>query len=444
MAATDSFTPLEQSYLNFDQIRPLEPGRADEHFYVDLGSRSVQELRFDLIREAGRNIKILFSGHQGCGKSTLLNYLAATEEIKNAFLIVKYSIQDLLDPNDLNHIDVLLSMALKAYEAAERANLGVSTKLRERAEQFAKQLHGLIEVEGTSETGRSGNVGTEGGVSVPSWLEWISGKFFARYQLEFETRKKVREHFSPNLSDLISTLNAILREIRLSLPEQRQLLLLIDDTDKMPLAGSLEVFGENGLHLAKPECCVVYVVDMALVCSGRFRAIVKTIGKEVILPNLRLTDVHGQRDQAADRDREVLREVVRSRMVNPEEIEPEALDDAITMSGGVMRELMSLMAKSVRNACLANKKTVTRDDVALAVISTRNEYTLYADHVEILKKVLRDPYWHPETGVEDPRSPFLDLLHTLALLEYRNGEDKWRHPHPVLRKLLERPRVEQP
>ena len=98
MAETDSFSPLEQSYLNFDQIRPLEPGRADAHFYVDLGSRSMQELRFDLIREAGRNIKILFSGHQGCGKSTLLNYLTATEEIQNAFLIVKYSIQDLLDP----------------------------------------------------------------------------------------------------------------------------------------------------------------------------------------------------------------------------------------------------------------------------------------------------------------------------------------------------------
>lgn len=38
----------------------------------------------------------------------------------------------------------------------------------------------------------------------------------------------------------------------------------------------------------------------------------------------------------------------------------------------------------------------------------------------------------------------LELLHTLALLEYRNGEEKWRQPHPILKKLLERPRVEQP
>lgn len=444
MAETDSFSSLEQSYLNFDQIRPLEPGRADAHFYVELGSRSVEELRFDLMREAGRNIKILFSGHQGCGKSTLLNYLTATPEIANAFLIVKYSIQDLLDPNDLDYIDILLSMALKAYEAAERANVGVSSNLRDRAQRLAKQLQGLIEEEETEEAGRSGHIGAEGSVGVPSWLEWISLKFFARYQLEFETRKKVREHFSPHLTDLIATLNTILREIRLHLGEKRQILLLIDDTDKIPLAKSLEVFGENGLHLAKPECCVVYVVDMALVCSGRFRAIVKTIGKEVILPNLRLTDVDGQRDDAADKDRALLRKVVRSRMVHPEDIEPEALDDAISMSGGVMRELMSLMAKSVRNACLLKKPRVTRDEVARAVISTRNEYTLYADHVEVLKKVLHDPYWYPETGVEDPQSPFLELLHTLALLEYRNGEDKWRQPHPVLRKLLERSRVEQP
>ena len=444
MAEANSFSPLEQAYLNFDQIRPLEPGGADAHFYVDLGSRSVEELRFDLMREAGRNVKILFSGHQGCGKSTLLNYLTASPEIANAFLIVKYSIQDLLDPNDLDFIDILLSMALKSYEAAERAGVGVSANLQDRAQRLARQLQRLIEEEVTQDTGRSGNAGAEGSAGVPSWLEWISVKFFARYQLEFETRKKVREHFSPHLTDLIAALNAILREIRVNLGEKRQILLLIDDTDKIPLAKSLEVFGENGLHLAKPECCVVYVVDMALVCSGRFRAIVRAIGKEVILPNLRLSDVHGQRDDAAERGRALLGQVVCSRLVQPEDIEPDALDDAITMSGGVMRELMSLMAKSVRNACLVKKDRVTRDDVARAVISTRNEYTLYADHVEILKKVLHDPYWHPETGVEDPQSPFLELLHTLALLEYRNGEDKWRQPHPVLRKLLERPRVEQP
>jgi hypothetical protein len=227
MLEADSFSPLEQSYLNFDQIRPLEPGGTDANFYVDLGSRSVEELRFDLMREAGRNIKILFSGHQGCGKSTLLNYLTATPEIANAFLIVKYSIQDLLDPNDLDYIDILLSMALKAYEAAQEAGISASAQLQKKVQELAEQLHGLIERTTATDSGRSGKTGVEGKVGLPSVLDFIKLQFFARYQLEFSTRDEVRKHYRPRLNELIDALNAILDEIRLSLAGRKNILILI-------------------------------------------------------------------------------------------------------------------------------------------------------------------------------------------------------------------------
>jgi hypothetical protein len=429
---------LEKAYINFDQIRPLEPGKAGEEFHVDLKVESVKELFLDLKLQAAGNIKILFSGHRGCGKSTQLNYLAADSDIKESFLVVKYSIQDLLNPDDLDHIDLLLSMALKAYETAEQEGLQVSKELKEQAQRLANLLHGLIEEETVKETKRSGKAGVKSKVGVPSLLDFIGAQFFARYQLEFETRKKVREHFRPRLNELTDTLNTVLDEVRLSLRNKENILLLIDDIDKAPLVKSLEVFEQNGLHLAKPKCCVIYAIDMALVCSGRFRAIVNTIGKEVVLPNLRLTDVHGQLDQEAKANRELLKQIA-YRRINEDLIASEALNEAILMSGGVMREFMALMAKSIKKALIAGRLRVNQDDVDRAVIDTRNGFFLRADHVKILKEVLKDPRWYPEDRVEDPQSPFLELLHTLALLEYRNGEDKWRQPHPVLRKLLERP-----
>ncbi len=428
---------LERAYLNFDQIRPLEPGKAGSQFHVNLEAQSVKRLFLDLKLQAGRNLKILFSGHRGCGKSTQLNYLAATPDIKRHFLVVKYSIQDLLNPDDLDHIDLLLSMALKTYETAEQEGVPVSPELKEQAQKLADQLHGLIQEEATEESGRSGEIGVKAAVGVPSLLSFIKAHFFARYQLEFETRDKIRRHFRPRLNELTSTLNAILREIRLNLQGKENILILIDDTDKAPLEKSLEVFQENGLHLAKPECCVVYVIDMALVCSGRFRATVNTIGKEVILPNLRLTDVHSQRDQEAAANWELLKQIAYHRLA-ADLIAPEALDEAISMSGGVMREFMALMAKSISNTLIVGRSQVNRDDVDRAVIETRNGFSLRADHVKILQEVLRDPRWYPDSRVEDAQSPFLELLHTLALLEYRNGEEKWRQPHPVLRRLLER------
>ena len=377
------------------------------------------------------------SGHQGCGKSTQLNYLAAEADIRERFLVVKYSVQELLNPTDLDHIDLLLSMVLKAYEAAEEAGGAASEELKEQAQKFADQLHGLIQIETTEQSGRSGATGANGSVGVPSLLDFIKAQFFARYQLEFETRDKIRKHFRPRLNELINVLNEMLREIRLGLQNRENILILIDDTDKIPLDRSLNIFQDNGIHLEKPECCIVYVIDMALVCSGRFRAIVRTIGKEVTLPNLRLTDANGKSDQKAEANRVLLRKVAYQR-ISQDRIDSAALDEAISMSGGVMRELLAMVAKSIQYALLSGKSQVSQDDVARAVIATRNEFTLRVDHMGMLKTVSENPYWYPESRVEDPESPFLELLHTLALLEYRNGEDKWLHPHPVLRKPLER------
>jgi hypothetical protein len=107
------------------------------------------------------------------------------------------------------------------------------------------------------------------------------------------------------------------------------------------------------------------------------------------------------------------------------------------MSGGVMREFMALMAKSISNTLIAARTRVNRSDIDRAAIDTRNGFPLRADHMKILAEVAKNPLWYPEGRVEDSVSPFLELLHTLALLEYRNGEDKWRRPHPVLKKLVD-------
>ena len=443
MSDANSFSPLEQAYLNFDQIRPIEPNGEDAKFHVELNATSVKRLFLDLKLHARHDLKILFSGHKGCGKSTQLNYLAAAPKIKADFLVVKYSIQDLLNPDDLDHIDLLVSMALKAYEAAQDAGISASARLQEKIQDLAEQLHGLIKRTTATDSGRSGKTGGEGKVGLPSVLKFIKAEFFARYQLEFSTRDEVRKHYRPRLNELIDALNAILDEIRLSLSERKNILILIDDTDKAPLDKSLLVFEQNGLHLAKPKCCVIYVIDMALVCSGRFRATVNVVGKETILPNLRLTNVAGEVDEEAKANRKLLEQIAYSRM-DSSLIDQEALSQVITMSGGVMREFMALMAKSLSTTLIEQRPRVIREDVERAVIDTRNGFSLRADHIKILQEVLGDPRWYPGDRVEDAQSPFLELLHTLALLEYRNGEEKWRQPHPILKKLLERPRVEQP
>lgn len=121
--------------------------------------------------------------------------------------------------------------------------------------------------------------------------------------------------------------------------------------------------------------------------------------------------------------------------MNQELIDDHALDEAIAMSGGVVRELIRIMNEAIFNA----QGKVHKDHVDHAVIDIRNSYNLFAHHVRILKEVRKNPDWF-QTSAElsalteettKNESTFLELLHMPALFQYRNGEDKWYKPYPI-------------
>jgi hypothetical protein len=107
-----------------------------------------------------------------------------------------------------------------------------------------------------------------------------------------------------------------------------------------------------------------------------------------------------------------------------------ALEDAITYSGGVFREMARIMRTAIGRARRRKAGKVESSDVEAAATEIRNEYRriLDKDDLEILKKVNENN----RLEYNDRLTPLLQLL---ALLEYRNGEN-WCDVHPVLRKVL--------
>jgi hypothetical protein len=124
-----------------------------------------------------------------------------------------------------------------------------------------------------------------------------------------------------------------------------------------------------------------------------------------------------------------LKKFVQVRM-DPCLIEDTALEEAVTYSGGVFREMARIMRTAIGRARRRHASRLDLSDVEWAATEIRNEYRriLDRDDLKLLRKVL-------ENNRLEYNEHMRPLLQLLAVLEYRNGEN-WCDVHPVLRKLL--------
>ena len=111
-------------------------------------------------------------------------------------------------------------------------------------------------------------------------------------------------------------------------------------------------------------------------------------------------------------------------------IEPQALKEAISYSGGVFRELARIMRTGIGRARRRNATKVETVDIEWAATEIRNEYRRILDKedIKLLKKVNNDNQLEYTDRLRS-------LLQILAVLEYRDKEN-WCDVHPVLRELL--------
>ncbi|MBI4649796.1 hypothetical protein HY745_00555, partial [Candidatus Desantisbacteria bacterium] len=103
---------LDLAWSNFDPFFTLP---ANCPFHVERHDRPLDRLKRALLRQHRQPSKYFFSGHRGCGKSTEFNILAADPEINKKFQIIKFSVKDTCDVNNLNYVDVLFSIGAQLY-----------------------------------------------------------------------------------------------------------------------------------------------------------------------------------------------------------------------------------------------------------------------------------------------------------------------------------------
>jgi hypothetical protein len=408
-------TDFDRAWLNFELDLPLRPGKDGQPnpFYIDRPGNPIDELTDALLAPFYRPPKFFFSGHRGCGKSTELLHLFGKPEIQKKYWPINFSIREEADIIDLDFRDVLLAVGSRLFREYRK-------KGGDLPEQLLKELRGWQgKVEKEVSTILEGRGEPELDASVNAFF--VNAGF--KMKLEPATRVQVRQVVGTNITGLINIINHIATTIYAK--EHLIPLVLIDDMDKPDLDKARAIFHDRREIMMQPNCAIVYTVSSALFYSKEFDAI---RDQAFFLPNIYLhppmnPDVHHEEGY------QTLKKFVHMRMI-PNLIEAPALEQAVTYSGGVFRELARIVRTSIGRARRRKAVQMDCDDIEWAATEIRNEYRRILDKedIKLLKKVSENNHLE----YNDRMRPLMQLL---ALLEYRDGEN-WCDIHPVLRKML--------
>lgn len=407
---------FDRAWLNFELDLPLKPAANGKPnpFYISRPGNPINELIDALLAPFYRPPKFFFSGHRGCGKSTELQHLLSNREIQKKYWTINFSIREETDIIDLDFRDVLLAIGSRLFREYRK-------KGGELPEQLLKELNGWKgKVEKQVSTILDGRVSDiELGASIDAFFASAGLKM----KLEPATRVELRQIVETDITGLIAIINHIAATIYSQ--ERRIPLVLIDDMDKPDLERARAIFHDRREIMMQPNCAIVYTVSSALFYSKEFDSI---RDQALFLPNINL-HVAGDLDQRLQEGYLTLEKFVNVR-IDDALIDPIALSEAITYSGGVFRELARIIRTATGRARRRNAPQLESQDVEWAASEIRNEYRRILDKedIKLLKKV------HESKKLEYTER-LMPLLQLLAILEYRDQEN-WCDIHPVLRKML--------
>ncbi|MBD2338415.1 ATP-binding protein [Calothrix sp. FACHB-156] len=415
---------FKQAYNNLE-LFPLLEKKETDNFRVDYGNDSIEKLIQYIEYSPNGDAKIVFTGHRGCGKSSLLAELS--RQIKDNYFVVVFSIADSIEMSAVNHINILFAIALDLMFEAEARKVEIPNTTK-------SQIYGWF-----ATRTRTTEVELGGGLEVGfNLLKFIK----AQLKADAKVREEIKQEFEGKISDLVARINEIAALIQVA--TKKETIVIIDDLDKLDLARVNEIYGNNIKSLFQPNIRIIYTVPIAVMCNTFLWEIIKAESnyRIVVMPVIKIF-AKGENRLADGKPRreatDILCEILQKR-ISSELIDKSATEKIVIYSGGVLRELIRLA-----NVCcliclrLIRRKPEERiviDDQVIeqAIKEIRNELSLRLGKEDL--RILATTY-HNFEPEDVKQSEFLELLHGLYILEYRNDET-WYDIHPILVETLRR------
>ena len=341
--------------------------------------------------------------------------------------MVGFSIADMVELSDVNHVNILYSVAIRMMQRAQKESVEIPEQTEEKLVKWFTQTKSEVYTKQIQEK-----------ISIGANLfEFFTGKL----QTEKAFREEVKETFENSISDLARQIDAIATEIQLA--TKQRVLVVIDDLDKLDLPLVRAIFQDNINSLYLPNIQIVFTIPIAVIRETDLVATIETYSQIIRLPVTKFfhqEDSHRQGAAPIEENVETLARILRKRI--PEElIEPEIVREMVLTSGGVLREMVRLGQECCRECLLTldmePEKADVKIDAAILQEAAKNlriqfARTLGSNLLELLVKTYEN-FAPPDATSED----FLELLHGLYVLEYENDE-LWYDLHPLIQDLMRR------
>ncbi|TVP66690.1 MAG: hypothetical protein EA342_11225 [Leptolyngbya sp. LCM1.Bin17] len=245
---------------------PLLSSEDIEEFRVAYGSRTLAVLE-DAILDLEADGKLIFTGHRGCGKSTLLNQLALNMR-KQGLFVSFFSIADMVEMSAVNHINILYSIALKLLHRATTLQVPIPDTVQDSLKTWFTQTKSQTYTNQLKqEVGLGGN---------------FFDLFTAKLQKEDSFREEIKETYERRVSDLTQHIDQIAAAIQAA--TGKEVLVIIDDLDKLDLAVVEAIFNDNINALFSPRIRILFTIPIAVVRDTRLKATLDSVCQIVLLP----------------------------------------------------------------------------------------------------------------------------------------------------------------
>ncbi len=350
--------------------RPLPlSGRELESFFVetdcarDPNQHTRQRISETL--EAIPDARILFYGHRGCGKSTELNKLLS--EISGRFETVSFSVMDEMNLVSARAEDLILVITARILKTAQEKGMKLKDNLLHPVLDFFSETV-LSEKEC-----RDMDLQVGAGISTESGLlEKLAGLFFKitseiKYNAHSEETKTAKLRKRP--ADLLTQANIVIEAVRSALPENKKLLVIVEDIDKLDLRQAREIYVQNTNLLTGIRTAIIYTIPIFLFHSSEVNAFKHHFDDTVNLPMIKVMEPPEKKAEGF----QIVKKIVLSR-IQKNLIQADALDLLIRKTGGVLRHVFDVLHEAA--VMTSAKIPLTIDHIQYGLNQLRRELAL--------------------------------------------------------------------
>ena len=419
---TEKFTQVYRNLKLFPLFKPEEI----KAFRVPYGQKTLGRLRRE-VAYSSDNSKLIFTGHRGCGKSTLLGQFAQQMREQQNLFVVGFSIADMVEMSDVNHVNILYSVALRLMEKADQEKVSISEDTREQLLGWFTKTKSTIYNQQIQEQ-----------LSIGANL---LGFFTGKLQTEKAFREEIKETYQNSVSELASQIDRIAAAVQIA--TKKEVLVIIDDLDKLDLPLVRAIFQDNINSLYLPNIRIVFTIPIAVIRENKLMATIRGRSEVIQLPVTKFfhrEEAHQPEVTSIEKNVAMLVTLMNQR-IPAELIEPAVMRELVLLSGGVLREMVRLGQECCRECLLLldtePERTTVKIDQEILQRAVRNLRIEFARPLgQKLMAVLVQTYenFNPEDANSED---FLELLHGLYVLEYENAE-LWYDLHPLIQDLLRR------